>query len=76
MPLSRQVLLERARRAFLLKANWMSDISEKKKDVCHFSAASPRLSSDNYSLTTGVKLKPSTVSGCEVQRDTVSYFGY
>jgi len=77
MPISRQVLLEKACRAFLLKANWMSNIKKKKKkkkNVCNFSPPAPWLSSDNYSLTTRVKLKLSTVSGYEMWRDTVNYF--
>lgn len=74
MPISRQVLLQKACRAFLLKANWMSNIKKKKRYVCHFSPAAPWLSSDNYSLTTRVKLKPSTVSGFEMGRDTANYF--
>lgn len=38
--------------------------------MCHFSTASPWLSSDNYGITTRVKLKPSTVSGYKTERDT------
>lgn len=36
--------------------------------MCHFSTASPWLSSDNYGITTRVKLKPSTVS--KIERDS------
>lgn len=66
MPVSRQVLLEMAWRVFLLKANWMTDILKKKRYVCHFSPASPWLSSDNYGLTTRVQLKPSTMPEYEI----------
>lgn len=44
--------------------------------MCHFSTASPWLSSGNYGITTRVKLKPSTVSEYKIERDTVSVFGY
>lgn len=70
MPVNRQVLLETAWRVLLLKANWMSDILKKKRYMCHFSTASPWLSSDNNGITTRVKLKPSTVSEYKTERDT------
>lgn len=77
MPVSREVLLEMAWRMLLLKASWMSDIKKKKKGyMCHFSTAPPWLSSDNYGLTTRVKLKLSTLSENKIERDTVKFFGY
>lgn len=76
MPVSREVLLEMAWRMLLLKASWMSDIKKKKGYMCHFSTAPPWLSSDNYGLTTRVKLKLSTLSENKIERDTVKFFGY